>query len=375
MTPIGAHRIFLRLSLAATHVFVWVFAYHYFASTSSSIAAAFISVASVYIIAQITSALFTPIAARRLRGGARKLMVAATLSLAGATGVIALMLTGSIRPEWAFGLFAVLFGLYRALYFVPYRFMAQGSGVTNIIVEACIALSPALVGYLIATGNSAAVILASGAVLALVSVLPLMRLAESHEGFSWSYTETFHNVFASFNRSTAQREFLSGAEGAALLFIWPLIVFVMLDGSYAAFGAVISLTLLASIVFGLLWRSYVRRFDTPLVHAVFSATAWMLRGTVLGPIGVVVVDTYAATARPHSRGIDLLVLEQSADSRSYIDEMSALKEIAQALGRIAIVVIFSLLVVILPLPYAILSVFTLAALAVAQSHYIAARRE
>jgi hypothetical protein len=75
--------------------------------------------------------------------------------------------------------------------------------------------------------------------------------------------------------------------------------------------------------------------QTPVIHSVLTVTGWMLRGTVAAPIALVLVDTYYQSGSGVAqRGVDLLTSEQTADSNSYVDEFTALKDMGQGIGRV-----------------------------------------
>ena len=105
-----------------------------------------------------------------------------------------------------------------------------------------------------------------------------------------------------------------------------------------------------------------------LVQVVFSVSGWAMRLFVGSPVGVVLADSYSHTsAGRSSHSIDAPAFEQSADQGSFVDEITALKEMGLALGRIGACAIFALLLVWTTLPIAFASMLILAGVASAVS--------
>jgi hypothetical protein len=165
---------------------------------------------------------------------------------------------------------------------------------------------------------------------------------------------------------------LAGVEGAALLILWPLLVFVLLNWSYTVLGFVLS----GAFVLAFLLRAFFERpvsRISPALAALVNASAWIMRLTVGGAVGVVLVDTYFYIgSQPKRRGLDMHAFEQMADNTTFVDEHTALKEMGMALGRILICIISAILLSFLTIPLTFLIVFTLAAIAAASSVYLSA---
>ena len=92
-------------------------------------------------------------------------------------------------------------------------------------------------------------------------------------------------------------------------------------------------------------------------------TPWIARLVVATPLGVVSVDSYFYTTAPRRLGVDALSFEQAADGATFVDEYTALKEIALGLGRIAACLFGAAVSLSISLPVAFLAVFIVAAVA------------
>jgi hypothetical protein len=337
MGPLFAtHRFLTRVALSSIHVFAWLFLFQYFYVFHGSLGRALVSVASAYALTQVLSILITPITAWRLRHGIRGMLVNALLSLAGAFAMLAAAFSGMF-PSVAFGIlgFCALMALYRALYWIPYEIAAK-KAPRSYWIEGAAALVPALSGiYLMSSPVAPIIALSVASLVALMAIIPLYAMKNTHEGFSWGFRETFRHLFTRSHRAPLIRAICNGFEGAALLLLWPITVLVLLDWSFALLGIVLSFTLLCSMLARILLERHRAHIQTPVIHSVMTLSGWILRGTVAAPFAVVLVDaSYHTGSGSSERGVDLLTYEQSSDSNTYIDEFTALKDIGQGIGRI-----------------------------------------
>src|SRR3989338_1307746 len=241
ISPLAAHRMILRAALSGAHIFAWLFIFQYFYIVTGGTGASLARAALLYALAQVITCLVTPYAASQLRHGIRRAMYIALIAAAFAFIILGAILGGLVSAYLipsGIVLFAGLIGIYRALYFVPYKVEAAQTGARfPLTVEIMIAIVPAFAGIFLAANGAASVwLLYSAAALILVSALPLMNLRESYEGFSWKYRETFAELISPEYRKLAIRAFLEGAEGAAFLFVWPIAAFLILGWSYSLLG-------------------------------------------------------------------------------------------------------------------------------------------
>src|SRR3989344_4995630 len=376
MHALGLHRFLLRTALACASIFAWIFIFQYFYLVEPDLAHAFARTALIYALSQTITCLLTPYAAQALRKGARRAMLIAVLFLGSAFVILGGALVrfwGSEGAAWGITVFAILLGLYRAFYWIPYTIEISAVSRTRITIwgEILIALLPAVAGLLvagIASGPLLAIFI--GAVGIALSAIPLLYLRNVHERFSWGFRETFTQFSEERNRALVVGGVLEGISGAALLLFWPLTMFLMMGWSYSMLGITLSLTFLVA-VFG---RSFVRKklrsrglHNSALLNTLFSITPWLFRLTVGTPLQAVLVDSYFYTTVPRRSGVDPFVFEQSADGGSYIDEYTALKEMSLAIGRIVTCILGASIVLLVSIPVAFIVVFVIAALASAMA--------
>ncbi len=364
MGPFSTHRFLMRAALSAAHIFAWLFVFQYFFVVSGDMVYSLVSLALSYATAQIVAILLTPLTARRVRHGIRGMLVNALLSLSAAFAILAASFSGFLGSvPLGIVCFAVCMGLYRALYWIPYELASKKYPSTRVL-EIVLALIPAVSGYVMTLSSSAPLLVLSiASFVSLIAIIPVYAIKNTQEGFSWHYRNTFRHLFTRTHRQPLLQALCNGFEGAALLVLWPAAVLVLLNWSYVALGLVLSATAMCTLAARLFIKPLDARMQSPIVLSALTFSGWILRGTVAAPFSIVLVDTYYRSGSGISqRGVDLITSEQTADSNSYIDEFTALKDMGQGIGR----VLFCLLLFVLsPLfSFAVLALVLFAAAAI-----------
>ena len=377
-----AHRFLLRAGLAIGNVFAWIFVFEYFSLLTGSVPRALLGTLIMYALSQGITILATPLGAAFLRQGTRRMHLWSLVLVASAYVVLGGTLGGFFNEAptaWGIAMFAILLGFYRALYFIPYRLnRAEVDHVRGerTLYEVLLALFPAFAGATLVLEAYAPLKLLFGAALfAGVSILPAFSLPDIRECFSYHYFETFGQLFNRRNREMVWASFFDGMQGAALFLVWPLAVFLIVGFSYMTLGIVFSATLLLLLLFRVFYRRFgglkLSTYSAP-VQIVFAVSGWVARLAAGTPLSVVVADFYAYSV-PSQRGTltDPFVFEQAADNGSFIDEQTALKEIALAGGRKAFVIVVGGFVSSTPLIFAFGAALLIAALAAGISAFLA----
>lgn len=378
-----AHRFLLRTGLAIGNVFAWVFIFEYFLAITNDIPRALSAVVLVYALAQFVTMVLTPLSAMHLRRGAKHSLVWGVVLAASAFVWLGATFAGSLgqgQAVWGVAVFAILLGAYRALYWIPFQLTLATSLPKHFrmkgVYEIVIALMPLFAGLTLLSIPFAPVRLLFGAAaLILLSSFPILRLPDIPERFSWPYVYTFKQLLRQKHRSLVGTSLLDGLQGAALFLVWPLAVFLIVGFSYMTLGLVLSLTLLSILVLRAVYKRLLgslRTEGSTTVQAVFAVSGWIVRLAAGTPLGVIFADAYFYTTAP-TRGTsaDPFVFEQSTDRGSFVDEYTALKEIALALGRIGLCVVVAILVLTVPLPIAFGIALVLAAISSGAAVYLA----
>jgi len=330
-----------RVALSGAHIFAWIFIFQYFYVKEVDTSVAIGSTVLTYALAQVISVLLTPWSGRRVRKGIRRAMILASILAALAFVILGLAFGGTLGSmSWGILLFALLMGAYRALFWIPYELQRESNGTQG--GEIMLALIPAVSGILLVSGLPAALLLYTAACLFALSVFPTRQTAEKHEGYAWGYRETFYQLISSENRKGLFISVCDGIEGAALLLVWPIAVFLILDWSYGLLGIVLTVTVLSTMVMRTILHRLNLSVMPPFVVASLAGSAWIMRLLVGSPLGVVLVDTYFHAGKNRQKDIDIAAHEQAAENTTYVDEYTALKEMGMGIGRILLCIVVAI---------------------------------
>lgn len=347
-TALHAHRYLLRVGLSLANIFAWVFVFEYFYVISNSTGRALAATVLLYGFAQLITIIATPMSAAHLQRGTKHAMVWGVVCAGSAFVILGGTLSGYFGAPFGWGIvgFAVLLGLYRALYWVPYRVVSVAKPHEHMraYLEVLIALMPLFAGLTVGmVAFVEARLLFGAAALIALSIVPVFAMSDARERFSWPYVYTFKQLFRRKNSGLVLQSLLEGVQGAALFLVWPLAVFLILEWSYVLLGLVFTFTLLFILLLRRTYGWLMRRFgveNSVIVYAVLAVSAWIGRLAAGTPLGVIVADSYAYTTTPE-RGtrFDPTTFEHVSDRGAFVDEYTALKEIALAVGRIILCVI------------------------------------
>lgn len=344
LVALYAHRVVAHASAAAAGTFTVIFVYQHF---DDSLYAALLAFGGLYF----GTGILTPFAARLLNYcGIRTLLMTGMPLLA--LSNVGLFLIASERVSNESSVFGVLLFcigtaiLYRALYWVPYNtdmslLLDQSRRGTQVALlsnfaDVNVAVMPFWAGIVVAYfGFDWLFILA--ATLDILALIPLMWIQNHREQFDWSYGETVRELFSAQTRPLLYGYVATGVQDAVQLVVWPLVVFLLLNGEYVTFGAITALTFFSILLIRFLTG---RLFDagkkTRVLRwgAALSASGWILKMTVATPVAIFMVDTYHGVGRiMNHTAIDIFAFEQAADNGRFVDEYTVLKEMALGLGR------------------------------------------
>lgn len=188
-------------------------------------------------------------------------------------------------------------------------------------------------------------------VLHLAAGIPFLLLPRTRERFEWGYFETFRNFFAKKSRGLVLANMANGAENAVVIVIWPIFVWQILEGNYAAVGAISSLIIFAGVIIQLVVGKYTDILNKHTLlrwGSLFYALGWLFKIFVVTGFHIFIVGVYHQFSQIFKdTPFDTLNYEILADHGHYVDEYTVLKEIAVQTGKViilalAIVVVFNL---------------------------------
>ena len=352
---LDAHRTLFRGAFAAANIFSWVIIFRILHLATLELDLALMGTVALYALSNLITLLLTPLAGHALRKGVRRSLTIGTMMAALSMGIFTTLFLDTVSRDTAFWLmatFAVTHGMYRAIYWIPYRTTAAINNAKtrfSPFAETIIMLMPALAGYALTTSNNGALILFSSATMTLIFAgLLLHDIPEHYESFNWSYLRTLRELCARSNNTAIGLFILDGIQGATLLILWPLAAFILLNGSYIALGIVLSVILCITHFSRHFFRDTRMRKkinESPRLTATIVFSSWIFRLAASAPIHVVLIDIfYGSSVTPRRFSIDHAAHEQHADSGHYIDEYTAIKEMGLAVGKIVVSLLFVILV-------------------------------
>ncbi len=365
------HRLLLRIAFSASNAFAWIFIFGFFYGLSGGdVAMGLLHAVYLYALSQTTAILLTPFAARALRDGMRREMLIGALSASAALVLLGASFTSVLGPYALFAMVgvALLLGMYRALYWVPYEVERNDihTAPAKLSFEILVALMPAFVGSIFAYhGVYESRVLFGIAAVMLLALIPLGWIPDLYEGFPWGYLETFGQLLERPHRRLIAGAIIDGVQGAALILIWPLAIFLVLGWSVLFVGLILSFTMLMLIVSSGILRRYPRRlriFESLPVRIAIVSSAWVGRMFIFNPVSIVAADAYLHAGDPKISA-DRSTMEQSADAGHFIDEYTVVREMGLLLGRIVFCILFIVAVSLLPVAAAFAVAFIAAGIA------------
>lgn len=345
---IYGNRFLIQTGFAVITVFLPTFFYLEFGKSLATVVA-------IYIAAFALHGLLTPLTAKLIsRIGMRTNMIIALVPF------LLLALTAlafwDLAPSVAVGVFIVSWAVYRALYWVPYHVEVttfldqchrgrQVSFFTNA-VSAALVFAPLAGGFLI-ENFSFSYAFALSIALMIASLVPLMFMRESHEEYSFGYLETFQKLFSKKNRTLLIAFAGDGAQNIVNVIFWPVFIYLIMNGDFAAVGIVSALVVLATLVLRFFAGEFIDKANKQhilLISSIIYTTGWFLKIFTQSAVQIFLFDAYHQAGRAvHRVSFDAGTYEQSADNGHYVDEFTALKEIAMNIGRILMLALGGLL--------------------------------
>jgi MFS family permease len=341
-------RIFTHAGLNVIGVFLPTYIYLEYGGSLQIVILTFVAAFTLHL-------LLIPLTTRFLKNvGMKKLMILALVPfLLVALGALAFW---DYAPTTMLITYVVAWGLYRALYWVPYHvevttFLDKGhrgrqvSFFTNLVAVSAI-IAPLLGGLIIQYLGFQSMFIA-GFVLVAASVVPLLFLKETHEEYTFSYTESMQNLFAKKNRNMFLAYAGDGAQTVVALVFWPIFIYLVFKGNFAAVGAASSLVVLVTIVLSAYAGELVDRMSKAqlmVVSTIVYTTGWFLKSFATTALHILLFDAYHSAGKAVNRvTFDAGSYANLADNGHYVDEYTAFKEMALNVGRIVMLLFGGLL--------------------------------
>jgi YQGE family putative transporter len=306
-----------------------------------------------YIIGHISYALLLPLGVAFLeRVGYRVSMAYATIwntCFFTALFAVATLATTHGTTIFLLGVSLLCLVLFRLLFWMPYHVEVakltetknRATAISLILTLVTLAgvIGPILGGWII-DGWGFGLLLIIVAATSILAFIPFYLLPRANERFEWSYRRTWRELVSKKHRGLVLAMFANGAENVVGIAVWPVFIFLLLDGDFVAVGAISSLIVAATIVLQLSAGSYLDRIrgrgNMLHVGSVLSALGWVAKIFVVTAYQIFAAGLYHNFARIFTNTpLDAMYYDLAADSGHYIDEITVLREIAIQLGKVA----------------------------------------
>lgn len=207
--------------------------------------------------------------------------------------------------------------------------------------------------------------------LFILAMFPFAIVPRTNEKFVWGYMETLRRVFDRENRSLSISLMASGAEDVVGIVVWPVFIYLLLQGNYMEVGAVSGFIVGATVALQIAAGKYIDKMTDKARMlkwgSVLYALGWVFKAFVITAFHVFVAGLYQNLTKILTRtSFDTIFYELVADKGHYVDEYTVLREVAIQLGR----VLMLLAVIGLTLVFAIKWTFLLAAGAALLVNYL-----
>jgi len=342
-------RVITTVSTALLGVFLPIFLYKTFDDSLQAVLA-------YYFIAALAYMLLVPMGAQFLnKFGFRKALIVATIAAAGVNAGYYFITKENVL--FVMPLIIALLVTFRVFFWIPYHvdfalFTKKGrkGGQVGFLLASITLLGvtgPVLAGYVIAHFGISILFIISVTVF-LLGTIPFSSVPRTNEKFSWSYARSWREVFEKRNRAVVLGSAAAGAEEIIGVVVWPIFIFLLLDGDYFKVGALSSFIAGATVLIQLSLGHYLDRVGNKKkvlkTWSMLYSFGWILKIFVVTAFQVFIAGIYHKFARIFiDTSFDTIFYELAADQGHYIDEFTVISEVAVQIGRIASIVVISIM--------------------------------
>jgi YQGE family putative transporter len=335
-------RLIQGLAAAMLTLFVPIFIYESFGQSLGALCLFYFSISFGYSVFLVPAMKFT-----NKIGFSRALAFSAILSVL-QYGVMYFMTVENIWLLIA-PLALTIIG-FRLFHWVPYHVdfaeFTKGSsrGRDVSLMLATIAfmgvIGPILAGFIISNSGYNTLFLIS-VILMFVAAISYLFVPDTHEKFTWSYLETYKNLFSQKFKPLLFSEFAGGLESSVALIAWPIFLFVVLDGNILEVGAlstvIVGVTIGVQLMVGrYLDKAKQNNVKTLKAGSVLYALGWIGKIFVLSAAQIFFIGLYHSITKIFTKTpYNALFYDMTGDQGRYIDEFTVMKEMTHHFGRSA----------------------------------------
>lgn len=337
-------RAILNVAVGFFGVFMPIFLFDLFDQKITSVALFFMSASIFY-------ALFIGLSAQMMNrfGFRRALRISVIFGALYYLGFYFLETTRVNVAWWLIPLIVFMLVLWRLFYWLPYQVdfakfsskknRAKEVGMNEAVLSAIGIFTPIIAGFII-DRIGFGFLFSLGVFLYLSAFFPYLKIPRTKEKFSWTYKQTWQEFFAKKNRGQIMAFMADGAEGAIGAVIWPIFIYQLLNGDYVKVGMISTFVIAITVVLQLFAGRYTdgkkdRKKKIIKWASLFYSLAWVFKIFVGTAFQIFIIDSAHRFSRIFLRiPFDAMAYDFFADQGHFVDEYTAIKEMAVAIGRI-----------------------------------------
>ncbi len=176
-----------------------------------------------------------------------------------------------------------------------------------------------------------------------LSSLYLKKIPSINEQFTYSLRKTYSELFSRKNFRLFIAYFSDGMQSSVGMIVWPLFIFLLLEGNFLSVGVLTSLVVLVTIAIRLLvgdWADRIAKKKIVRYTSVLHALGWVLKGLVVTPFHIFAAGSYHSFTTSATRiSFDSLMYEKAADNGHYMDEYTVFRDMSLCMGRVVSLII------------------------------------
>lgn len=199
-------------------------------------------------------------------------------------------------------------------------------------------LGPILAGYIV-MNSGYDVLFVICMILLTAAGISYLFVPAVEERFTWSFSETIHNLFSPRFRNVLVGEIANGAEVIVTLVAWPIFLYEVLQGNVLEIGILSTVIVAVTIVVQLLVGKYLdkkghNKIDTLKRGSILYSIGWIVKIFVLSATQIFLIGLYHNITKiflktPYSA----ILYDISGEQGQYVDEFTVMREMSSHIGR------------------------------------------
>ncbi len=247
---------------------------------------------------------------------------------------------------------------FRLFFWIPYhvdfamftRTKKRGAQIGLLLATLTLlgVVGPIIAGYLIVHFGMP-ILFAISVVVFLLGIIPFSMVPRTNEAFTWSYSESWRQFFLKKNRAVVLSSIANGADDTLGVVVWPIFIFILLQGDYFKVGALSSFIAAAAVLMQLFLGRYLDKMwnknHVLRASSVLYALGWILKIFVATAFQIFIAGLYHKFTKIFTEtSFDTIFYEMAADEGHYVDEFTLLSELALQIGKILALIAVGIIV-------------------------------